>query len=56
MNATTLDAAINRQAKDADARYTIEGTPTFVINFKKADLPGIGWPDIQAALDAALRR
>jgi len=53
MKSTKLDAAINRQAAEAQARYDPTDTPTFVINFVK-DENGVGWDDIQTALDSAI--
>ena len=54
MNSTARDAAINKIAQEADQRYGIPGTPTFVIDFKKVDLPQRTWQEAQAAIDAAL--
>jgi protein-disulfide isomerase len=54
MNSTAHDAAINKVAQDAVTRYQPDGTPTLVIDFKKADLPQKSWDEVQAALDAAL--
>ena len=54
MNSTARDAAINKTAQEADQRYVIPGTPTFVINFKKVDMPQHSWAEAQAAIDAAL--
>jgi protein-disulfide isomerase len=54
MNSTARDAAINQTAQDADARYSIQGTPTIVINSKKIDMPHQSWQEAQAAIDAAL--
>ena len=53
MNSTKLDAAINKQAQDAQDRYDPSDTPTFVINYVK-DSYGTSWDDIQKTLDAAL--
>jgi protein-disulfide isomerase len=59
MNSTARDAAINKTAQDADSRYGIPGTPTFVIDFKKVEIATPprseqSWRDAQAAIDAAL--
>src|SRR6185437_4128055 len=54
MNSTAQDAAINQAAQEATARYNIEGTPTFVIDFKKVDMGQKTWDEVQRALDAAL--
>jgi protein-disulfide isomerase len=54
MNSTTRDAAINQTAQEGDARYSIQGTPTIVINFRKVDMPQQSWQEAQAAIDAAL--
>ena len=39
-------------AKEGDARYAIQGTPAFAIDFKKAAINS--WDDAQKQLDAAL--
>ena len=54
MNATDLDASINKIGQEGDARYGIDGTPTFIINYRKVDMPQKSWAEAQAALDAAL--
>jgi protein-disulfide isomerase len=54
MNSTEHDAAINKVAQDAVARYQPDGTPTLVIDFKKVDMPEKSWDEVQKALDAAL--
>ena len=54
MNATTYNDHINTVAKDGDTRYTIQGTPTFAIDFKKANFQNNSWTEVQKALDAAL--
>lgn len=54
MNSTEGDAAINRIAQEATERYKPAGTPTFVINFRRVDLPQESWAEAQAAIDAAL--
>ena len=53
MTSTEHDTAINKVAEEGNARYQIEGTPTFVIDFKKYD-GGKSWDAIQVAIDAAL--
>lgn len=54
MNSTEGDAAINRIAQEATERYKPAGTPTFVINFRRVDLPQESWAEAQAAIDATL--
>ena len=54
MNSTEHDAAINKVAQEAVARYQPDGTPTLVIDFKKVDMPQKSWEEVQTALDAAL--
>jgi len=54
MNSTDRDAAINKAAQEATERYKPDGTPTFIINFKRVDLPHESWADVQAAIDAVL--
>lgn len=54
MNSTAHDAAINKVEQDAITRYQLDGTPTFVIEFKKVDFPQKSWAEAQAAIDAAL--
>ena len=54
MNSTEHDAAINKVAQEAVARYQPDGTPTLVIDFKKVDMPQKSWDEVQKALDAAL--
>jgi protein-disulfide isomerase len=54
MNSTDHDAAINKVAQDGSARYTINGTPTFVIDFKDTNIQDKSWDEVQKALDAAL--
>jgi protein-disulfide isomerase len=54
MKSTKYDAGINKVSQDATTRYQPDGTPTFVIDFKKADLPDKSWASMQAAIDAAL--
>lgn len=55
MNSTEHDAEINRVAKEGQDRYAIEHTPTFVIDFKKADsIRQQSWAEVQDALDKAL--
>ena len=53
MNSKKLDAAINRQAADAQARYDPVDTPSFIIDGVK-DMNGVSWNDIQTTLNAAL--
>jgi len=52
MNDTSQDAHINQVAKDGDARYQIQGTPAFAIDFKRANINSAA--DAQKLLDAAL--
>lgn len=61
MNSTKYDDAINKVTQDANARYQVQstGTPTFVLDFKKAELfdprdTQGSWQKIQTAIDAAL--
>ena len=54
MNSTAQDAAINKRAQDGVTRYQINETPTFIIDFKKVDMPQKSWEEAQAAIDAAL--
>ena len=54
MNDTSQDAHINKVAEDGNTRYTIQGTPTFAIDFKKANFQNNSWDEVQKALDAAL--
>jgi hypothetical protein len=49
---TAQDAHINAVAKEGDSRYQIQGTPSFAIDFKKANINS--WVDAQKLLDAAL--
>jgi protein-disulfide isomerase len=49
MNSTAHDAAINKVEQDAIARYQADSTPTFVIDFKKVELPQKSWEEAQAA-------
>jgi protein-disulfide isomerase len=55
MNSTAQDAHINQVANDGNTRYTIQGTPSFAIDFKKVDFQQNSWNEVQAALDAALK-
>ena len=52
MNDTSKDEHINKVAEEGNARYQISGTPTFAIDFKKANVQS--WPEVQKALDEAL--
>jgi protein-disulfide isomerase len=52
MNDTALDAHINKVAEEGNTRYQISGTPTFAIDFKKANVSS--WDQVQKALDEAL--
>jgi protein-disulfide isomerase len=54
MNDTSHDDHINAVAQEGMQRYDIQGTPTIVINFKKADLPRLTWEETDAAISAAL--
>jgi protein-disulfide isomerase len=54
MNDTQHDAAINKVAQEGEDRYHPPGTPTFVINFKKVEMPEKSWAEAQAAINAAL--
>jgi protein-disulfide isomerase len=54
MNSSERDTAINKTAQDGDTHYGINSTPTFVINFRKVEMPEKSWAEAQAALDAAL--
>lgn len=56
MNDTARDAAINAVAQEAETRYGVNGTPTFVIN-GVAQPSGFRSPDqVTSALDAALAK
>ena len=52
MSDTSKDERINKVAEEGNARYQITGTPTFAIDFKKANIQN--WDSVQKALDAAL--
>jgi protein-disulfide isomerase len=54
MGATAQDDHINAVAQEGMQRYDIQGTPTIVIDFKKADLPRLTWEESDAAITAAL--
>jgi len=54
MSSTDRDAAINKIAQEAGERYNPPGTPTFVIDFRKVDMPQHSWAEAKAAIDAAL--
>jgi protein-disulfide isomerase len=55
MSSTEADAEINRIAKEGQDRYAIDHTPTFLIDFKKADsIRQQSWTEVQSALDKAL--
>ena len=54
MNSTAHDADINKGVSDATARYNPTGTPTFIIDYKKSNVPPGDWDAMQAAIDAAL--
>jgi protein-disulfide isomerase len=54
MNSTAEDAHINAVAQEGMERYNIQGTPTIVIDYKKADLPKQTWEETDAAITAAL--
>ncbi len=54
MMSPALDAGVNKSAQEANERYGIPGTPTLVINFKRADLPHLNFASAAAAIDAAL--
>jgi protein-disulfide isomerase len=55
MASTAHDAQINKTAQDGSARYAIDHTPTFIIDWRKADsIQQQSWAEVQAALDAAL--
>ncbi|HVX60390.1 MAG TPA: DsbA family protein [Pirellulales bacterium] len=46
---------VNKVAQDAQAKYNISATPTFVINgYPRTDVAS--WPDMQKALDALLAK
>jgi protein-disulfide isomerase len=55
MRSTAHRDRMNQVAHDGDARYSIPGTPTFVIDFQKADFAHDNWDEVQTALDAALK-
>ncbi len=52
MNDTAKDERINKVAEEGNTRYQITGTPTFAIDFKKANVNS--WDSVQKALDEAL--
>jgi protein-disulfide isomerase len=54
MSSNAQDDHINAVAQEGMQRYDIQGTPTIVINFKKADLPRLTWEETDAAVSAAL--
>lgn len=54
MNSTTHDAAINKVAADATARYHPQHTPTFIIDGKNVEIPQLTWEEFRSATDAAL--
>ncbi len=45
---------INKVAMDGEARYSLTGTPTFVINGVVQTAGAISWPDLQGKLNALL--
>ena len=54
MNDTKYNDHINKVAEEGNTRYSIQGTPTFAIDFKKANFQNNNWIEVQKALDAAL--
>ncbi len=54
MNDHSMDEALNKIAEDGNKRYAIPGTPTFVIDWRRVDMPKKSWDEAQAAIDAAL--
>jgi protein-disulfide isomerase len=47
---------INQVAQDGEQKYTIQGTPTFVINGEVIQAPDATWPALQKKLDSLLSK
>jgi protein-disulfide isomerase len=53
MSDTSSDATINQVSQDAEQKYNITGTPTFIVNGVPTEA-GEEWSGLQKILDAAL--
>ena len=53
MNSTADDARLNAQRLEADTRYGLTGTPTFVINGQALESGGMPYEDLAKKLDQA---